>query len=434
VHFSNYIKRYPYKEKPGYHLLYSTRSAATVLLQDNLTGPLEGNALQPSELKTLQRLGILVADANQEKQSMYGYLDAMNSMSAHFNALVVMTLDCNLSCKYCYEGTMKGNHYMSRETADLVVDFIGKSLRPGKKSLNVDFYGGEPLLHTGRIRDISERLMRIAEKRGVSYSFTLVTNGTLLTRKTARELAGLGLKSVCITLDGPRDNHNAFRPYKSGTGSFDLIIRNIREVSGIVEVGIGGNFHKDNYEDFPGLLDYLLGEGLTPDNISHVKFAPISKTHSEFAPPDFNDGCASVNEPWLFEAGTFLREEILRRGFKAQRIIPSPCVIEIKDDIVANYDGTLYKCPGLIGKKEFIIGDLQSGIVDYRDSYNLDSWKNDDCIDCEYLPICFGGCRFMKLLRDGNIDGVDCKRPYLDSILETFVLQDLKYKTGIQNN
>jgi uncharacterized protein len=233
---------------------------------------------------------------------------------------------------------------------------------------------------------------------------------------------------VKITLDGPKENHDRYRPYKLGVGSFDRIIQNIKETSEIIKIGIGGNFNRENYKSFPILLDYLITEKLTPDKISNVKFDPIMKTGSEFALPDFREGCESINEPWLFEASLFLREEILKRGFNTPKTRPSPCMIEIQDDIVVNFDGTIYKCPGLIGWKDFEVGDLKTGIKEYKKSYNLDVWKKEECLDCEYLPLCFGGCRYMKLLRDGKIDDVDCRKPYLDATLEAFIKQDIKYR------
>ncbi len=103
-------------------------------------------------------------------------------------------------------------------------------------------------------------------------------------------------------------------------------------------------------------------------------------------------------------------------------------MMEIQGNIVVDYDGTFYKCPGLIGREWFKVGDLRTGIKDYRESHDLDSWKTDECLNCEYLPLCFGGCRFMKLLKDGNMKGVDCKKPYFDATLETFIKQEIKYK------
>jgi len=73
------------------------------------------------------------------------------------------------------------------------------------------------------------------------------------------------------------------------------------------------------------------------------------------------------------------------------------------------------------------VGDLKTGFRDYTDSHNLNAWKTDECLDCAYLPLCFGGCRLLKLLRDGAIDGVECRAASLDATLEELILQDLRY-------
>jgi len=109
------------------------------------------------------------------------------------------------------------------------------------------------------------------------------------------------------------------------------------------------------------------------------------------------------------------------------RVVPMPCLIDIRARLIVNYDGDICKCPGLIGREAFKVGNIKTGIKDYRLSHNLDNWKNEECLDCAYLPLCFGGCRYMKLIRDRNMDGVDCKKPYFDACLETLVKQDIRY-------
>jgi uncharacterized protein len=434
MQLSHYTKIYQYEEKPGYLLFYSTKKAATILLRETVYKSIGDGSLPLSDKETLSSLGFLVNDVNEEKKSMLHLLDEINSKNTHFNLIVVMNLDCTLSCLYCFEGAMKGKFYMSQETADLLIDFIKSSFVPGKKSFNIDFYGGEPLLSIELIKYISKRLQDLAKDRNIDYTFTLVTNGTLFTRKIAEELASLGLKGVKITLDGTKENHDRYRPFKSGKGSFDKIVKNIKETCEVIKIGIGGNFNRENYKGFPILLEYLLSERLTPEKISNIKFDPIIKAKGDYFPADFRDGCESINEPWLVEAGVILREEILKRGFHTPKITPSPCIIDIRDNFVVNFDGSIYKCPGLIGRKGFEIGDLRTGVKDYRGSYNLDLWKRQGCLDCEYLPLCFGGCRYMKLLRDGNIDGVDCKKQYLDATLEAFIKQDIKYRLKVDKN
>jgi uncharacterized protein len=431
---SNYLKIFPYQKEPGYLLLYSTKRASSALVPEAVLKAVENGNLDSSDADTLYDLGFLIDDPDEEKNEMLRSIDAANRERMAFAALVVMNLDCNLRCTYCYEGMMKGKHYMSHDTADTLIIFTEDRYLANGKKVHFDFYGGEPLLSYELVRHISEKLKASAGERGAAYTFNLVTNGTLLTSKRAKELASLGLMDARITIDGLSENHDRFRPFKSGSGSFEIIVKNIKEACGYIGIQIGGNYTRENYRDFPRLLDYLLQQGITPDKISYVKFDPVTQPRREIALADFSDGAVSLNEPWVFEASLFLREEILKRGFQTLRIMPSPCMIENKDDIVINYNGTFYKCPALIGWQGLETGDLWGGMTDYGESHRLDIWKRQECLDCAYLPVCYGGCRFMKLLRDGKIDGVDCRKPYLDATLETFILQDIKYTPEIDND
>jgi uncharacterized protein len=426
---SRYVKIYPYSEAAGSFLLYSTKRASKILLPASMLESVEEGTLSPSDIRTLVDLGFLVPDTEEEKRQMLTVFEPAGW--DRFSAMVVMNLDCNLACTYCYEGKMKGRHYMSSETAGRLIDFIESS--SDERSVHLDFYGGEPLLSFALLKEISGRLMSSLKVKNLGYSFNLVTNGTLLNRKKAEELLPLGLKGAKVTLDGPRQLHDRSRPFKGMTGSFDKIIGNIRDVCGIVDIQIGGNYSIDNFRGFPALLDYLIEEGITPDKVSVVKFTPVTKAKAEFSLPEFDDGCSSINEPWIIESSLFLRDEILKRGFDTPAMRPSFCMVESPDDIVINYDGTLYKCPGFLGWKEMAIGDLEKGTRDFGKSHNLDVWKKDECLDCAYLPLCFGGCRFMKLLRDGKLDDVDCRKAYLDATLEALVRQDIEYGLKVED-
>jgi uncharacterized protein len=318
---------------------------------------------------------------------------------------------------------------MSDDTIGQLIEFIKAKFTSDKKTLNIDFYGGEPLLSKGPIKYISEALQAFTRERGAEYAFTLVTNGSLFTRKVAEELAPVGLRAIKVTLDGPAEIHNRYRPFRTGAGSFDVIVRNLKETCDIVKIGIGGNFDSGNYEKFIPLLDYLEKEGLTPDRVSQVKFSPVMKRPAgDTSPADYVDGCMSINEPWLFKADLLLREEVLRRGYPMPKLLPMPCQVEITDTYVVNFDGAIYKCPTFIGRRGYEIGNLKDGITDYREAYRLDIWKNEKCLECEYLPLCFGGCRYMAYIRDGNIDSIDCKKAYMDATLETLIRQDITFR------
>jgi uncharacterized protein len=428
MQLSHYLKVYPSEERPDHFLLFSTKKASKILLNKKTYQAIERGTLSPSDEALLSRLGMIVHDREEERRAIFGLFDEVNTRNTGLNIMAVLNLDCNFSCIYCYEGEMKGNLYMSDETADHLIDFIKDNFPEYKDTLLIDFYGGEPLLSTGLIKYISRALKAFTETRGASYSFTLVTNGSLFTRRVAEELAPLGLQSVKITLDGPAEVHNRYRPFKSGAGSFDTIIRNIKDTCNLAKIGIGGNFDRDNYERFPLLLDYLVSEGLTPDKIAMVKFDPVMKQpEGDLSPPGYRGGCMSINEPWISRAAAQLREQILKRGYTTLKLMPITCMIELRDSYVVNFDGGIYKCPGFIGKRGFEVGDLRTGVKDYSGSYKLGIWKNEDCAECEYLPLCFGGCRYMTFVRDGNIDKLDCQKAYLDASLETLVKQDIKY-------
>jgi uncharacterized protein len=400
---------------------------AIVDIAPEVVQDIEKGSLSEEERETLVEFGFLVQNDEADKQEMLGYIDDLNSGAETFDAVVVLNLDCNLGCKYCFEGARKGKFFMSAETADRFVDFVTSCNLKGKNEISILFYGGEPLLSIDTVVRISDKLRAVAESKKMKYSFSFITNGTLLTKRIVEKLIPLGLAFASVTLDGPKEVHDAFRPFKTGKGSFDVIVDNIRNVCQLIDIQIGGNYTKENYREFPRLLDFLLETGLTPDKICQVRFDPVVNESAEFAPPDFHDGCMSTNEPWLFDANIFLREEILKRGFSTQELMPAVCMVERRNSLVVNFDGTLYKCPGLIGRKDYCVGSLKSGLIDYRESHCVGNWKNDECLACEYLPLCFGGCRYMKLLQDGTMNGVLCRKDYFDRTLEAFVRQDVKY-------
>lgn len=427
---SHYLKIWPCDEKPGSMILYSARKASVVRVTENVLQKIESGSLSPEDEALFASLEMLVPDREAEKRTALMELDTLNKQSAELRITVVLNLDCNFACPYCYEGNLKGNLYMSDETAGRVIRFIKQRFTPDKTSLRVEFYGGEPLLSFGLIRFLSREIRAIAESRDALFSFGLVTNGSLFRADIAKELVSLGLDHVKITLDGPAETHDKSRPFRSGAGTYTTIIRNIRETCDLTEINLGGNYTPENYEKFPLLLDDLEQRGLTPDKIHTVKFDPIIKQGDNVvssSSPEFKGGCVSVNEPWISVADELLRKEILTRGFDTPKPAPIHCMVENADTYVVNFDGVIYKCPAFVGNPLFAAGDLETGMKDYSGAYKLGIWKNQECAECEYLPLCFGGCRYMAFIREGSIT-LDCKKAYLDASLERAVKQDIKYR------
>jgi len=424
MQLSNYLKIYPAQDRPDHFLLFSTLRTSVALISGETLRSVQAGSGSAAEREALGRLGMLVADPVMEKEQVRTMLERANGRSRAFKAMVVLNLDCNLDCGYCYEADFRGGHYMSDATADLLVETLTRDRMSQGYDLSISFYGGEPLLSLNLIRRISEPLLREARTLGVKYGFTLVTNGTLLTRETVETLIPLGLKGAKLTLDGPREVHDGERPYASGAGSFDVIVDNIATIWDLIPLQLGGNFRQENYREFPRLLDHLVSRGITPEKLRHVQFTPVTP---KAGCAEYGSGCASSDEPWLIEALHFLRENVLSLGFATSRPAVSACIVELEDNIVVNCDGVFYKCPAFMGWDGLSVGSLADGLKDYSASHHLGNWQKDDCLDCGYLPLCFGGCRFLSLVQGKSMAEVDCRRDFLDAALEGFLAQNMAY-------
>lgn len=423
MQLSRYLKIYPDTDRPGRVLLYSTKKGSLVRLPEKLLASIADGTLPEQQRQTLTRLGMIIDDPEAEQQEMTALVKRANTRSTVFRGTVVLNLECNLACTYCYEESFRDGHHMSAATSDTLIDWVIAGHLEQGRDVEIQFYGGEPLLSLPLIHRISTRLQRAAADRGRAFSMSMTTNGTLLTRAVVEQLLPYNFTKAILTLDGPPSIHNAQRPFVSGKGSFDTIVANVRTVCDLVRIDLGGNFTSANYVAFPQLLDCLLDEGVTPEKLGIVQFTPVTPKSEPGA--DIGSGCVSSNEPWLREASVYLREETLARGFTSFKPTMSACVIEFDHDIVINYDGSLYKCPAFMGWPELSVGTLEGGIKDYSVSHNLAVWHNDECLSCAYLPLCFGGCRLNPLLKNGSINEVDCRREFYDVALEQFILQDL---------
>ena len=429
---SKYCLTYPDPYDISSTILFSTKNASIISVPRSFLGDVETGSIAEEEQAAPVELGMIVDSHEDERREMLGFFDDLNSGSRVLGLKVAMNLDCNFNCVYCFEGQRKGRLCMTDETAGAVAAEVEKWVeslgeRKGDEKVIVTFYGGEPLLSADIVVSLSERLKEYAKENCISYVAHMNTNGSLLKVRMARRLAYAGVTEVAVPLDGPEEVHDRCRPFRGDSGSFNAIVKNLHAVSDILGVAVTGNYMEDNYEAFPQLLDYFLDHGLTPEKIRSVRFDPVTNESEGVGPAGFREGCVTYNEDWIVEASLFLGEDILRRGYKTNKMGPAVCSMDMDHSFLVNHDGNIYKCPGIIGREEFKVDHLNNGLPSGRQPHGRDSWKNGECLDCSYLPLCFGGCRYMKFIRDGNMDGVDCRKPYLDATLEAMVRQDAKY-------
>jgi uncharacterized protein len=433
MQLSRYLRIFPDAGIPGSHLVYSTRRSSLARVSDSLLAAMRSGNLDPARSERLARIGILTPDPEAEVAEMRQVLRGAADRTRKFNVTAVLNLDCNLACPYCYEDRFRRSQYMSPETASLLLERLLLPQIALGRDLHVDFYGGEPLLSLALLKEIADKAASAAATRGVAFAFDLFSNCTLLTRRKVEDLLPLGLKGVRMTLDGPKEIHDRQRPFVSGKGSFDTIVANLKEIHDLVAVQLTGNYGAGNWREFPRLLDHLLAEGITPAMVDLVHFGPIMPKAGEGASPHHGGHCACGTEPWLMEAAVTLREETLKRGFPSRKVAMAACVVDFDNEFIVNYDGAIYKCPMFMGYPELAVGTLLDGIGDYGASHGLDRWQNEECLACPYLPLCFGGCRFFPLQREGEISGIDCRREFYDATLEEFVLQEQRYLSKKSN-
>lgn len=424
----------PLATHPDRLLIYATATAALATLDTTAYHLLQQGEAPPEALRGgLERLGLWVADPATAEEAMLRFTDEINQARRQATVAIIPGMACNFACRYCYEGELKSTaQAMDQETVDQACRFLGDWCRRlGLEKLVLTFYGGEPLLYPHLIRRFASQLRPALAAAGIGFGFTLVTNGSLLTPSLIEELVGLGLSALRPTIDGPAECHNRTRPYRNGAPSFDAIIEGMASVHHLVRVDVGGNFTRDTWQRFPELLDQLQARGLGPEQLGYVNFAAAMGVTDTIANTGFSDGCASANEPWHAQAVVALREEILARGYKAAKTTAALCMADVNDSLTIHHDGGLYKCPALIGHRQFQAGDIWQGPQEVERIYALGHWQRESkCRQCRYLPLCLGGCRYAAYQRSGRLDEVDCKYAYFEAALPALLEQEVRYRHG----
>ncbi|MGN1131526.1 MAG: thioether cross-link-forming SCIFF peptide maturase, partial [Ruminococcus sp.] len=170
--------------------------------------------------------------------------------------------DCNLCCKYCFagEGEYSGDRsLMSFEVGKRALDFLIEQ-SGDRKNLEVDFFGGEPLMNFDVVKQLVEYARSIEKEKGKNFRFTLTTNGVLLDDEVM-EWANKECYNVVLSLDGRKETNDRMRVTKNNKGSYDLILpkfikmANLRNQQGYYIRGTYTHYNKDFANDILHLAD-----------------------------------------------------------------------------------------------------------------------------------------------------------------------------------
>ncbi len=439
--FNLWVKDYP---KQGEYLLFNSRTQALIKVNQELKEALDNfpasllatcHSLLFDNLNTLKENGIIVEDEKEEEAKLKDFFRQLKFESAvlPFEVTILTTYSCNFRCAYCFEESVKAQIFMSQETSALVIKWLIQRLEKRKlQKVHLVYYGGEPLLNTKPIYDISWHIREWAQKKGMDFSFGIITNGSLIRPELIDKFLTLGLREVRISLDGDREAHNRNRPFLDGQPTFDLLIENIKSIIDKVKVAVSGNFDRENFSSIPRLLDYLEEEGILR-KLDYFIFTPIVPRLGPKENPsaiELSHCLSFLEKDGLFNEVVSLKHELLRRKLKLRTsgLAINACPLTMQDaGVTIDPQGLIYKCNSLLGYPEFSVGDVRNQDFNRKEKefLNIDAW--DKCPpDCPYVPMCQGGCRLFSYLEQGNFSSLSCKREYFDRI--TPELMKLEYE------
>ncbi len=316
-----------------------------------------------------------------------------------FALTIVTSLGCNFDCPYCYQ--VKPRAILDDETVALLVDVLDEQL-PTITQFAVTWFGGEPLLATERIDDLSHAFIERCDAAGVAYSANIVTNGYLLTRDVAQRLRDARVGSAQITLDGPAEIHDLMRPLRSGRGTFDVILDNVVACADLIPIAIRVNLDTANAGHYQRLLDQLVERGLA-GRITVYPGRIVAYDEGIGAPSEsYQPQCLTL--PQFATVEREFRAAARERGLASAQLpqpVPSPCTAVRANELVVGANGELYKCWDSVGNDEEVIGHLRSW-KDPNDRVlkwlHYDPFTDEGCRSCIALPTCMGGCAHHAML------------------------------------
>ena len=323
--------------------------------------------------------------------------------------------DCNLACKYCFadEGEYHGQkrELMSLEVGKKAIDFLIEN-SGNRVNLEVDFFGGEPLMNFDVVKKIVEYGRSKEKEFNKNFRFTLTTNGVLIDDDVI-EFCNREISNVVLSLDGRKCINDLMRPTRNGKGSYDIIVPKFKKFvdkRGDKSYYVRGTFTRNNldfFEDFKEMADLGFDE---------ISIEPV------VAAPTEDYSIREEDLPKIFEEYDKLALDIIDRYKKKKPVTffhymldlnGGPCVYKRlsgcgsgTEYLAVTPQGELYPCHQFVGIDGFKLGTVFDGI-DNQDVVNefklCNVYAKDKCKDCFARFYCSGGCAANSYLYSGGI-------------------------------
>ena len=324
--------------------------------------------------------------------------------------------DCNLACKYCFaeEGEYHGRRaLMSFEVGKKALDFLIAN-SGNRVNLEVDFFGGEPLMNWDVVKQLVEYGRSRERECNKKFRFTITTNGVLLNDEIM-DFCNREMSNVVLSLDGRKEVNDRMRPFRNGSGSYDLIVpkfQKFAESRGTKDYFVRGTFTRNNL-DFSKDVLHFADLGFKKLSIEPVVADPKEPYSIR------EEDLPKIMEEYDRLAKEFIKREKEGRGFQFFHFMidlnQGPCVAKRLSGCGSGTEylavtpwGDFYPCHQFVGMEDFLLGNVDEGITNtkVRDEFKLcNVYAREKCRDCFARFYCSGGCAANAYNFSGDITG-----------------------------
>lgn len=349
------------------------------------------------EISALEREGLLYSEEIDTRNIRYNSDNVIKAMCLH------VAHDCNLRCRYCFasQGNFKGERsLMSLEVGRRALEFLCEN-SGRRRNLEVDFFGGEPLMNFDLVKELVNYGREIEKKYDKHFRFTITTNGVLLDEEKI-DYINENMDNVVLSLDGRKDVNDNMRKTVTGKGSYDVIVPKFKDLvnkRGDKDYYIRGTFTSYNL-DFSEDALHFYNEGFKKISIEPVVTSPekdyaLREEHVEEILREYEKFSKEYidikkrDKDFLFfhfmidlNQGPCLAKRSIGCGAGSEYVAVTP-------------EGELYPCHQFVGEEDFKLGDVFSGIskTEKREEFKkANVFAKEECGNCWAKFYCSGGC------------------------------------------
>ncbi|MBR1686565.1 MAG: thioether cross-link-forming SCIFF peptide maturase [Clostridia bacterium] len=324
---------------------------------------------------------------------------------------------CNLNCSYCFasQGRFHGERaLMSFEVGKQALDFL-MDHSGSRHNLEVDFFGGEPLMNFDVVKQLVAYARSVEKERGKNFRFTLTTNGMLIDDDVI-DFANREMSNVVLSLDGRKEVHDRLRVDYAGNGSYDKIVpkfQKLVQARGNAHYYMRGTFTHAN-PDFTKDVFHMADLGFTELSMEPVVCAP-------------DDPAALTSEDIeiVKQEYEILAKDMLRRKKEGHPITfyhymidleGGPCIYKRLSGCGSGTEymavtpwGDLYPCHQFVGDEAYKLGNVWDGVTNtnLREEFRAcNAYARPECKDCWAKLYCSGGCAANAYHASGSIRGI----------------------------